>query len=872
MNLLQMSFAGGILVVVIVVLRAISIHRLPKKTFLILWGLVLCRLLIPYSVSSGVSVYRLVQRSPAVMERLQGLGMAEFLPVEGENAADRFGQMGKITAGGQIAAMAQVGQTTAVGQTAQPGETGSSGQTAQLEQATAAGRVAQPGETALSGQITQSGEVVALDQTVQPGQAATLDDTVQSSRTGESDETAQLSRGAESDEMEQLIQNAVADQMEQRVSSGWLFSFPTAWKIVWLSGAFACFLYFAVSYVQSCRKFRESLPVEADMLKEWYRTHPLWRKLSIRQSDQIAAPLTYGFFHPVILMPKISDWENENQIRYILEHEYVHIQRCDAVLKLAIVLAVCIHWFNPFVWVMYILFNRDIELSCDETVLRRFGEETKASYAGLLIAMEEKKSGLIPLGSSFSKTAIEERITAIMKIKKSSMAMIVAAAVMVASVTAVFATSAATDMQNQEAKEQNRTVQARKGQEIEKQEQEVQKQALEVQEQERKAQEQAERQLQEAQMMVDAEEEEQRLQELAFRQREDEWKEVLEPYLPLGVMCEYDFATDEFRMYYQGKEVKSITDEKLGIWITEHSGNGSYAEDAVELFAVYEDGVLTGLREANEQEEAFLSGERNRNSALLEELDREMELSEERDREAAFSEGLDRGAALSEERDRDAALSEEHDRASEEWEVRPPYGTVADYASLLSLKTMGYEDMTLQDFNARLLDWANEDYDRMERVNMDRSWEDWGVELSEEEKTFVALTVRASGLENAELVQSSYTGQPMEDPVIEEDLLEKSETVNGGAAWCELFYRFSYHVPDDSQITVGERDRCVGGMIDAIQTYWEATDLDELLQMEENDILDVLMSLAEEYSSERISVSIIAQDIHFEKMDERNLR
>lgn len=130
MNLLQMSFAGGILVVVIVVLRAISIHRLPKKTFLILWGLVLCRLLIPYSVSSGVSVYRLVQRSPAVMERLQGLGMAEFLPVEGENAADRFGQMGKITAGGQIAATAQVGQTTAVGQTAQPGETGSSGQTA----------------------------------------------------------------------------------------------------------------------------------------------------------------------------------------------------------------------------------------------------------------------------------------------------------------------------------------------------------------------------------------------------------------------------------------------------------------------------------------------------------------------------------------------------------------------------------------------------------------------------------------------------------------------------------------------------------------------------------------------------------------------
>ena len=88
------------------------------------------------------------------------------------------------------------------------------------------------------------------------------------------------------------------------------------------------------------------------------------------------------------------------------------------MVKLIATLALCIHWFNPVVWAMYIFLNRDIELSCDESVVRQFGETSKSNYAKTLISMEEKKSGLIPLHNSFSRNAIEERITAIMKTKK----------------------------------------------------------------------------------------------------------------------------------------------------------------------------------------------------------------------------------------------------------------------------------------------------------------------------------------------------------------------------------------------------------------------------------------------------------------------
>ena len=141
-------------------------------------------------------------------------------------------------------------------------------------------------------------------------------------------------------------------------------------------------------------------------------------------------------------MPKKTDWENSQQLKYVLLHEYTHICRFDMVAKLIAALALCIHWFNPFVWAMYILFNRDIELSCDESVVRHFGENTKSFYARTLITMEEKKSGLTPLYNSFSRNAIEERIGAIMKIKKITIWILVASVLIIMAIVIPFATSA----------------------------------------------------------------------------------------------------------------------------------------------------------------------------------------------------------------------------------------------------------------------------------------------------------------------------------------------------------------------------------------------------------------------------------------------
>lgn len=332
MSLLQMSFLGTVIILLIVVLRAVLISRLPKKTFLILWWIALIRLLVPFSIKSVTSIYSLLQSIYSDINPVRTAQTTTFLPIHGNMPE---------------------------------------------------------------------------------------------------------------------IANGLSEAMVQRTESISILS------VIWLAGLLLCFGFFAVSYIKCYREFRFSLPVENDILEAWKEKHPLKRSLSIRQIETIAAPLSYGVIRPVILMPKNTEWKNIYQLRYVLEHEYVHIRRLDMLTKLIMIAAVCIHWFNPLVWVMYILFNRDLELSCDETVVRRFGMDIKSVYATALISMEEKKSGLTPLCNSFSKNAIEERIRAIMKIKKTSKFAVIISVVLVICVTGGFATSASSLEKNTETAQEN---------------------------------------------------------------------------------------------------------------------------------------------------------------------------------------------------------------------------------------------------------------------------------------------------------------------------------------------------------------------------------------------------------------------------------
>ena len=321
MNLLQMSLSGAVMILVIIVIRALAINKLPKMTFLVLWGVVVVRLLIPYSLSSTFSVYSLLEQFVTTAETANGSPAVPSTP------------------------MAPTFTPTAPTYNAIP----------------------------------------------IPGTAAT---------------------------------NTAAPATVD------------SWMVVWVVGVLACAVFFSVAYWKCHKEFKASLPVDNEYTKLWLSEHRIHRSIEIRQSDRISAPLTYGVFRPVILMPKTVDWDNLDTLKYVLTHEYMHIRRFDAVTKLVLTVALCIHWFNPAVWIMYVLANRDIELSCDESVVRQFGERTKSAYAMTLIRMEETRSSLTPFCNNFNKNAIEERIIAIMKIKKTSF-LVVVLAVIVCTVVAV---------------------------------------------------------------------------------------------------------------------------------------------------------------------------------------------------------------------------------------------------------------------------------------------------------------------------------------------------------------------------------------------------------------------------------------------------
>lgn len=215
--------------------------------------------------------------------------------------------------------------------------------------------------------------------------------------------------------------------------------------MIWGLGCFLCAAFFVITYMRSLRRFREALPVDDLQIRQWQQRHGAGRPISVRQTDRIAAPLTYGVLRPVILLPRKVLWKDSADLDYVLQHEYVHICRRDAVRKILTAAALCIHWFNPFVWIMAGMLNRDIELACDEDVLQRFGSQARVGYAMALIRMEEKKRSLLPVFNGFSKNAIEERINLIMKYRKVRYMAVAAAFVLVLAVTLGFATSAETD-------------------------------------------------------------------------------------------------------------------------------------------------------------------------------------------------------------------------------------------------------------------------------------------------------------------------------------------------------------------------------------------------------------------------------------------
>lgn len=225
---------------------------------------------------------------------------------------------------------------------------------------------------------------------------------------------------------------AQVTQVQEELSTGWMY--------IWLGGMILCIVAYVFSYLRCMREFHTSLPVDEEWVYDWARWHRTRRELSVRQSDRIKTPLTYGVIQPVILLPKSFLTADQGRLKCVLEHEYVHIRTFDALLKLLLVAAACMHWFNPFVWLLLVYCNRDMELACDEQVLRELKEQERAEYARMLIGLEAERSGYALSFGGYGKKTMEARIQFIMKYQKSRKAAVVGSILVCLVIAVMFAT------------------------------------------------------------------------------------------------------------------------------------------------------------------------------------------------------------------------------------------------------------------------------------------------------------------------------------------------------------------------------------------------------------------------------------------------
>lgn len=136
---------------------------------------------------------------------------------------------------------------------------------------------------------------------------------------------------------------------------------------------------------------------------------------NIFTSLKIDTAFVMGVFHPKIYLPSnLGDTEQS----YILLHEQTHIKRLDHIVKLMSFLVLCVHWFNPFVWIAFFLSGKDIEMSCDEAVIKRLGNEVKKDYSTSLLTLATGKRivGGTPLAFGEGDTKI--RVKNVLNYKK----------------------------------------------------------------------------------------------------------------------------------------------------------------------------------------------------------------------------------------------------------------------------------------------------------------------------------------------------------------------------------------------------------------------------------------------------------------------
>lgn len=189
---------------------------------------------------------------------------------------------------------------------------------------------------------------------------------------------------------------------------------------VWILGMAAIVIYSAVSVCKLRKQLKSAV----------------WEQDNIYRMMSQDSPFVYGIVQPRIYVPENL---SEKELEYILLHEQIHIRRGDHIFRMLAYVALCIHWFNPLVWAAFSFSGRDMEISCDEAVIRRLGNGIKKEYSASLLNLAHGRKVVKGIPTAFGESDTGARIKHVLKYQKPVKIFAATAAILCVILAVVFA-------------------------------------------------------------------------------------------------------------------------------------------------------------------------------------------------------------------------------------------------------------------------------------------------------------------------------------------------------------------------------------------------------------------------------------------------
>ena len=197
-------------------------------------------------------------------------------------------------------------------------------------------------------------------------------------------------------------------------------------SFIWIAGIAGMLFYTTISCFRVKRKIDTAV-----LLRD-----------NIFQSENVVSPFVFGIIKPKIYLPFHID---EKNAEYVIAHEQAHIRRKDHLWKPLGFLILALHWFNPLLWLGYILFCRDVEFACDEKVIRELNTEQKADYSQALLTCSVNKRMIAACPLAFGEADVKNRVKTVLNYKKPAFWIIVVGIIASAVVAVCFLTNPTSD-------------------------------------------------------------------------------------------------------------------------------------------------------------------------------------------------------------------------------------------------------------------------------------------------------------------------------------------------------------------------------------------------------------------------------------------